>query len=127
MPGAEEPLKVLIADDDEDTRVLLADVLNEEPSVDLVGTAKDAEEAIQMAEELAPDVVVLDWMMPGGGGSKAASEIHQRQPSIRIVALTGMDPLHASYDMMSAGAVGFLEKGCSAKQLIDGIHSASRY
>ena len=128
MDGGEEAtLRVLIADDDESTRVLLADILDDEPSVELVGSAKDAQEAIDLAEELEPDVVLLDWLMPNGGGSKAASEIHQRLPTSRIVALTGFDPLQASHDMMSAGAVGFLQKGCSAEELVAGIRSACRW
>lgn len=120
-------LRVLIADDDEDTRILLSEALKDDGTVDLVGAARDALEAIQMAVELEPDVVVLDWLMPGGGGSKAAMEIKQRVPSARIIALTGLDPTQASYDMMQAGAVGFLSKGCTTSELIEGIRSVSRW
>ena len=127
MESAEPPKRVLIADDDEDTRMLLAEILNEEPSVELVGAAKDADEAIELAKMVNPDVAILDWRMPGGGGGRAASAIKDNHPSVAIIGLTGMDAFEASYDMMSAGAVAFLEKGCEPAQLIDAIRSATRW
>lgn len=123
----ERPRRVLIADDDDDTRTLISEMLADEPSLDLVGAAKDADEAIELAAKVEPDVAVLDWLMPGGGGGKAARAIKAEQPSVAIIALTGMDASQASYDMMSAGALGFLEKGCSAAQLIDAIRSVTRF
>lgn len=122
-----EAKRVLIADDDEGTRILLTEALGEHDAVEIVGAAKDAEEAVEMAEELEPDVAILDWSMPGGGGSRAAQDIKNRCPHVVIIALTGMDPMEASYDMMSAGAVGFLQKGCSTEELLDTIRSATRW
>jgi DNA-binding NarL/FixJ family response regulator len=118
--------RVLIADDDESTRVLLADQLADQESIELVGQAKDADEAVELAAELEPDVAVLDWAMPGGGGARAAQAIKANSPDVRIVALTGMDPMEASYEMMSAGAVAFLQKGGSVDELVETIHSAPR-
>jgi len=127
LEDPERPRRVLIADDDEDTRMLLAEMLSEAPSVELVGSAKDGDEAIKLAGEIEVDVVILDWVMPGSGGSGAAAAIKASHPEIAIIALTGMDATVASYEMMSAGAVGFLEKGCSQEQLIDAIDAATRW
>ena len=121
------PIKVLIADDDEDTRVWLAAILEDEDTVEIVGAATDTDEAVKMAGELSADVAILDWNMPGGGGGKAATDIKAQNPSTEIVAFTGMDPSAASYDMMSAGAVAFVQKRCEAGELIDAIHSAARW
>jgi DNA-binding NarL/FixJ family response regulator len=121
------PTRVLIADDDPDARVLLTEILEDEPSVQLVGTAKDAEEAVELAAALSADVAILDWRMPGGGGAYAAKQMKDGQPGIRIVALTAMDTTQASYDMMSAGADGFLGKDSSPQQIIDAIRSVTRW
>lgn len=127
MENPKPPTRVLIADDDDDTRTMLAEILAEEPSVELVGSAKDADEAIELAKLVKPNVVILDWRMPGGGGDRAAGAIKDEHPSVAIIGLTGMDPSQASYAMMSAGAVAFLEKGCEPEQLIDAIRSAIRW
>jgi len=122
-----EPLRIVVADDDEDTRLLLAESLEDEPSFELVAAGKDADEAIALVTEHGPDVVILDWAMPGGGGSRAAEEIKSSHPDVAIVALTGMDAMEASYSMMSAGAVAFLQKGCSTQELLDAIRLATRW
>ena len=124
---AERQARIVIADDDESTRILLTEALSEQPSVELVASAKDADEAIELVGEFQPDVAILDWSMPAGGGDRAAKEITDRFPQVAIIALTGMDGVEASYSMMSAGAVGLLQKGCSTEELIDAIHSAKRW
>lgn len=120
------PLRVIVADDDEDIRILLINMLDPEPTLEVVGVATDADEAVKLAEAEQVDVAVLDWMMPGGGG-KAASEIKSRCPRTRVVAFTSADPTTASYDMLGSGAVAFLEKRCSREELIAGIHAAMRW
>jgi DNA-binding NarL/FixJ family response regulator len=119
--------RIVIADDDESTRMLLTEALSDEPSVEIVGAAKDGDEAVELVAELNPDVAILDWSMPGLGGARAAQEIKSRCPEVRIVALTGMDAMEASYEMMSAGAVAFLQKGGSVEELVETIHSAARW
>jgi len=128
-PGGddEQPKRVLIADDDESTRILLAEALADETGVELVASAKDAEEAVVLVGEVEPDVAILDWSMPGGGGGGAAEEIRARHPDVAIIALTGMDPAEASYAMMSAGAVCFLQKGCTTEELLEAIRIATRW
>ena len=127
MNDETKPIRVLVADDDEDIRELLADMVNREDSVELVGTASDATTAIDLAEETEPDVAVLDWMMPNGGGPKAAEEMKAKREEIRIVGISAGDPFVASTQMGTTGAVAFLEKGFSRGELIEAIQSAVRW
>ena len=127
MTEESKPIRVLVADDDEDIRELLADMVNREETVELVGTAADANSAVELAEETEPDVAVLDWMMPNGGGPKAAETLKSKSEEIRIVGISAGDPFVASTQMGSTGAVAFLEKGFSRDELIEAIHSAVRW
>ena len=122
-----KPIRVLVADDDEDIRELLADMINREDAVELVGAAEDANSAIELAEQTEPDVAVLDWMMPNGGGPKAATEITARWPETRIVGISAGDAVSASLQMGTTGAVAFLEKGFSRQELVEAIQSAVRW
>ena len=127
MNDEAKPIRVLVADDDEDIRELLADMINRDPSVELVGTAEDANTAIELAGQREPDVAVLDWMMPNGGGPKAAETMKSKRDEIRIVGISAGDPVSASLQMSTTGAVAFLEKGFSREELIEAIHSATRW
>jgi DNA-binding NarL/FixJ family response regulator len=120
------PLRLIIADDEEDIRILLINMLDPEPSLEVVGVATNAAEAVELAKQEEPAVAILDWMMPGGGG-QAAKEIKALCPATRVVAFTSADPTAASYDMLGSGAVAFLEKRCTSEELIAGIHSAMRW
>jgi diguanylate cyclase (GGDEF)-like protein len=104
-------VRVMLADDDELIRKLLSTIADNEPTVELVGTAGDAKEAIELAVRTRPDVVVLDLDMPAGGGVHAATQIRRRLPHTRIVGLSADDSPAAMLDMGRAGAVGFIVKG----------------
>jgi DNA-binding NarL/FixJ family response regulator len=121
------PIRLVIADDEEDIRGLLAAIINGEPSLELVGSAADTEEAIRVVEREKPDVAIVDWVMPGGGGGRAAGEIKAMDLPTRVIAYTGADASQASYDMMTAGAVSFLQKGCTKEELIEAIRGATRW
>jgi DNA-binding NarL/FixJ family response regulator len=97
-------VRVLIADDDPVMRMLLSAVVNNDPGLELVGQAEDADGAITLAGETRPDVVLLDVEMPGGGGQRAAREIRAQAPQTRILALSGHERVEMEAD-------GFLVKG----------------
>lgn len=126
MNDESKPIRVLVADDDDDIRQLLADMIKREEAVELVGTAADANSAIALAEQKVPDVAVLDWMMPNGGGPKAAAEITARWPDTRIIGISAGDAVSASLQMGTTGAGAFLEKGFSRAELIEAIQTAVR-
>ncbi len=118
--------RVLVADDDELIRSALAELIMARDEMELVATAVDADSAIEMAARLRPDVVLLDYRMPGGGGVRAAEEIRRLSPETAILCLSAYgDPATAS-KMLSAGATAFLVKGTSTvEEIADSILSAS--
>jgi EAL domain-containing protein (putative c-di-GMP-specific phosphodiesterase class I)/FixJ family two-component response regulator len=117
-------LRVLIAEDDEDVRNVLADLIRSEPSFELVGAAADTVEAIELAAAEQPDVVVLDVSMPGGGGRNAMVGIKRRSPGSKTIVLSADHDRSTVLEMLQAGAVGYLVKGGSIDEIIDAIKGA---
>lgn len=114
----------MIADDDQLARAMIVAMIERADELELVGAAEDAASAIELATEHTPDVAVLDWVMPGGGGPAAAREIQNRNPDTKIVALTASDSQEAELDMLRAGAQSFLVKGCTPEELVRTIRTA---
>jgi len=103
--------RVLIADDDPVMRMILSAVVNNDEALELVGQAEDTDQAIALALEHGPDVVLLDVEMPGGGGLRAAREIKAASPTVRVLALSAHDTEDARAAMTEAGADGYVVKG----------------
>jgi diguanylate cyclase (GGDEF)-like protein len=120
-------LRLLVADDDPVTRLMMGAIVKREPGFELVGEAEDANAAIELAVRRRPDVVLLDVNMPGGGGARAAVEIREALPDVRIVAISGDDSQMNQYDMMRAGAVGFITKGAPDDEILRVIRSSARW
>jgi diguanylate cyclase (GGDEF)-like protein len=120
-------VRVAIADDDESVRLTLGSMLANADGLELVGEAADAPTAISLAATRRPDVVVLDFAMPGGGGLRAATEIRDACPTARIVALSADSSPAAQLDMSRAGAVGYLVKGAPPDEIERAIRSAARW
>ena len=118
-------LKLLIADDDALARALIEAIVERDGELELVGCAEDAQGAIALASEHQPDVAVLDWVMPGGGGPVATREILSRSPDTKIVALTAADAPDAKADSLRAGARTSLVKGCPPDELLRTIRAAA--
>jgi DNA-binding NarL/FixJ family response regulator len=119
------PLRLLIADDDALARALIEAIVERDRELELVGSAEDAGRAIELAIEHKPDVAVLDWVMPGGGGEVAAREILARSPGTKIVALTSADGQDARTETLRAGARISLVKGCPPEELLRTIRAAA--
>jgi diguanylate cyclase (GGDEF)-like protein len=124
---ADAPIRVMIADDDELVAMLLSTIAEHEPTLELVGVAGDASEAVEVAVMHRPQVVLLDVDMPHGGGTHAATEIRRRLPDARIVALSANDSQVAMLDMARAGAVGYIVKGAAPATIVDTIHSSAKF
>jgi EAL domain-containing protein (putative c-di-GMP-specific phosphodiesterase class I)/AmiR/NasT family two-component response regulator len=116
-----EPIRVLIADDEPALRGALADLLEHEDDVVLIGTAGDADEAIALAGDERPDVALVDVSMPAGGGARAAREIARCSPDTRVIALSAFEDRPTVLEMLRAGAVGYLVKGMAGEEIVDSI------
>jgi DNA-binding NarL/FixJ family response regulator len=123
-PGeGQESLKVLIVDDHALFRRGLQMVLEQEPDIEVVGEAADGQEAIDKAQELMPDVMLMDIRMPKRSGIEAAEEIKDLMPHIKILMLTISDEEADLYDAIKAGAAGYLLKEISTEEVADAIRS----
>ena len=121
------PIRIMVADDDEVIKLLVATIAEHEPSLELVGTAADAAEAVEVAVMRRPQVVLLDFDMPRGGGTQAATGILRELPEARIVGLSANESQRAMLDMARAGAVGYIVKGAAPAEIVDTIQSSARY
>lgn len=119
-------IRVLVADDEPVVRNTLADVVRSDADLELVAAASDAGEAVELTHLHRPDVALLDVMMPGGGGPRAAREIRATCPATRVVAVSAFDDRGAVMEMLQAGAAGYLVKGASVEEILEGIRRAVR-
>jgi DNA-binding NarL/FixJ family response regulator len=118
-----ESLRVLIVDDHALFRRGLQMVLEQEPDIEVVGEAADGHEALDKAQELMPDVVLMDVRMPKRSGIEATQEIKDLLPHAKILMLTISDEEADLYDAIKAGASGYLLKEISIEEVADAIRS----
>lgn len=118
-------IRLMLADDEDPVLQAIRELVSTDPFIDLVGTARDAGEAIDLAELHLPDVALLDVRMPGGGGSRAAREIRLRSPETRIVALSASTDPKTVVSMVRAGAVGYVGKDQSGDEVLRAIHRSA--
>ena len=116
-------IRTLIADDDAEVRGVLIDIIDRAESLELVGVAEDAQQAIELAGRQRPDAALLDVKMPGGG-PRAAREFRACSPGTAIIALSAHEDARSVQDMLAAGAYNFLVKGTSPQELVDAIRSS---
>ena len=121
--GSEDRLRVLVADDHALFRRGLQMVLDQEPDLELVGEAADGTEVVQRAQELMPDVVLMDVRMPRRTGIEATREIKDLLPHCKILMLTISDNEADLYDAIKAGAAGYLLKEIPIEEVADAIRS----
>ena len=116
-------VRVLIADDQQLVRTGFRMILDAEPDIDVVGEATNGREAVAMARELGPDVVLMDIRMPELDGIEATRRVvqHDSDASTRVLMLTTFDLDEYVYDALRAGASGFLLKDAPATQLAAGV------
>lgn len=121
--SAPEPIRVLVAEDEEPLRNAVVDLIASEAGLEVVGSAASADEAIELAGELAPDVAIVDVRMPGGGPC-AALGICARSPATRVIALSAYEDRATVLEMLRCGAVGYLVKGIPPVELLEAIRRA---
>ncbi len=110
-------IRILIADDHEVVRRGLSLMLNQEPDFQIVGEARDGQEAVSMVFDAVPDIILLDWKMPQLDGIRAASQIKEQSATTRILMLSGANVEVAVLDALDEGIDGFVHKDISPADL----------
>jgi len=118
-----EKIQVLVAEDHETVREGLRLIIDAQPDMKTVGEAGDGNTAVELAQKLNPDVVVMDISMPSLNGSKATRKIMQCCPNIRIIALTRHTESGYVQELLRAGAAGYVLKQSSSDELIRAIRA----
>jgi DNA-binding NarL/FixJ family response regulator len=109
-PPERRPIRVLVVDDHDVVRAGIAGLLDAVPDIEVVGTAADGLEAVELAADCDPDVVLMDLVMPGGGGVAAIRRLRERVPDTRVVVLTSFASDDQVIPAVQAGAAGYLLK-----------------
>ena len=118
-------IRVLIADDHSVVRQGLIMFLSSDPELEIIGEARDGVEAIQLAKELMPDVVLMDLLMPVMDGIHATEAIRRELPDTEVVALTSVLEDVSIAEAVRAGAIGYLLKDTEAHELRRSIKAAA--
>lgn len=125
MTEEERRIRVLLADDEPLIRAGVAAVLGTDPVIDLVATAANGREAVEMARRHRPDVVLLDLQMPVLDGHGALAELLRVLPESKIIVLTTFGAEENVRRALTAGAVGFLLKASDPREMITAVHAVA--
>lgn len=119
-------INVMVVDDHSVVREGIKMVLSTDPELRVVGVASSGEEAVAEVHELAPNVVVMDIAMPGLSGFEATRMIREQNPDVKVLALTVHDSEAYVFQMLQAGAVGYVLKRASSEDVIQAVKAAHR-
>jgi len=119
-------IRLLLVDDHKVVRNGLKIFISLYDDIELVGEAKNGEEAVNLCGETNPDVILMDLMMPVMDGSTATQLIRQQYPTIQIVVLTSFEAEELVQQAMEAGAIGYLYKDVEEEELVNAIRSAKK-
>jgi DNA-binding NarL/FixJ family response regulator len=119
-------IRVLVVDDHQLVRAGLTVLLRTAPDLDVVGQAADGEQALVLARDLQPDVVLMDLSMPVLDGVAATRRLLAERPGARVVVLTSFAETERVQQALAAGAVGYLLKDCDPHELMSGVRAAAQ-
>ena len=114
-------VRVLLVDDHKIMRAGLRSLLEKESDIEVVAEAENGEQAVRLARENKPDIVIMDVAMPDMNGIEAATRIRALLPNARIIALTMHSDKNYLTGMLRAGTAGYLLKDCAAEELVQAI------
>jgi len=121
-----DPITVIIVDDHEMVRQGASGYLEAQPDITVVAEAESGEEAIRLAREHVPDVVLMDLVMPGMDGVQATRKVKDISPRTQIIVLTSYHQDEHIFPALQAGAISYLLKDVKAKELVQAIHRAAQ-
>ena len=119
-------IRILVTDDHIVVRKGLVAMLETEPDIQIIGEASNGAEALKMAQELVPDVVLMDLVMPVMDGIEATRQIKQTVPSVNILVLTSFSTNDKVLPSLNAGAIGYLLKDSTPADLVRAIHQVAQ-
>jgi two-component system, NarL family, response regulator DevR len=119
------PITVFLLDDHEVVRRGVADVLESDPGVTVIGEAKNASEALARVPALRPDVAILDVRLPDGDGVTVCRELRSRMPDLKVIMLTSYSDDEALFEAIMAGASGYLLKQILGQDLVSAVHTVA--
>lgn len=125
MPDPESDVRIVIADDHEVVRIGLAALLDRQAGFSVVGEASSGREAVDLAREHRPDVVVMDIRMPDGSGTDACRRITTELPDTAVVMLTSYADEAALFASIAAGASGYVLKRIGSRELVDAVRAVA--
>jgi two-component system response regulator DegU len=118
-------IKVMIVDDHNLVREGLKAVFSQGDEIEVVGEAGSGEQAIEMVDQVKPDVILMDISMPGMNGIQATKAIRDKHPDAKIVILTMLDQEGYVYEAIKAGATGYMLKSTSSDELVNAIQTVN--
>lgn len=119
-------LRVFLADDHTLFREGVRALLERQPSISVVGEAGDGREALKRIEETSPDLVIMDIVIPGLNGIEVTRQIRKTQPDVKVLVLSMYDDQEYAYEVLRAGASGYIQKDTVGQELINAIEVVSR-
>jgi DNA-binding NarL/FixJ family response regulator len=117
-------IRVLVADDFPLVREGISRALGQDSAIEVVGQASGGREALELAEQLRPDVLILDLRMPDMGGLEVLDKLQGRCPWIRVLVMTASEQANTLLDAVAAGAAGYLSKRISGEELRQAVITA---
>jgi len=114
-------IRVLVVDDHDLFRRGLMEVLEEEDDIEVIGEARNGQQAIERAEELLPDVVFMDLNMPGQNGIEVTAYLTQKWPDLKVLVLTVSEEPADLYKALSVGARGYVLKISDPQEILDAL------
>jgi len=121
-----EPITVMIVDDHEMVRQGAAGYLEAQPDIKVVAEAETGDEAVRLAREFVPDVVLMDLVMPGMDGVEATRKVKDISPRTQVIILTSYHEDEQIFPALQAGAISYLLKDVKAKELVVAIRRAAK-
>jgi two-component system response regulator NreC len=115
-------IRLMLVDDQEIVRAGLRSLLERSPQIEVVGESSDGESAVRLAAELKPDVVLMDVSLPDMNGAEATRRIKGAMPGVQVLALTIHEDEAYFFEMLNAGASGYIPKRASPDDLITAIN-----